>query len=442
MVDIRFDCPACGQPMVADESGSGESIACPHCSRSVQIPLRGIPVVESPELISEIVSLRNQREKLTSGLQYARTQLEHVTAKTMQACGKFNGWEKQRDSLSAALAHAKQELDKAQTQIEALRAERKHLSASVAVVAELNKEKAKLQDAQVQLDAAKKRSEKLSNDLRQAQTELGESREKLAKSQGNGEKLADELAETKMALEQSQVQADVSRTAHDKLQSEFDRIRTESAETRNRLEEAEAERAKSSGELCQTRNSLDETQKLVQSLQSERDKLVEELKETRSELADCGENLRAVQKEREKAAGELAQANARIANQAKAFSALEKKHEILATRFKRTKDGISEAFQLRQDDSQPGQLSEGEDILSEECDPPIESAEPNLQDQNEFLTSIIARMNDERSRHSKELESANTKMGLLARGVILFVVFVVLVSFYIAWLGSKSLTVL
>jgi len=43
MADITFDCPECASPLEVDEAGAGKSVACPQCSKKIQIP-SGAPV--------------------------------------------------------------------------------------------------------------------------------------------------------------------------------------------------------------------------------------------------------------------------------------------------------------------------------------------------------------------------------------------------------------
>ena len=38
MADINFNCPECSSPLSVDESGAGMVVACPQCSKDIQIP--------------------------------------------------------------------------------------------------------------------------------------------------------------------------------------------------------------------------------------------------------------------------------------------------------------------------------------------------------------------------------------------------------------------
>ena len=39
MADINFDCPYCGHNLDVNERGAGLSVACPECSKSIEIPI-------------------------------------------------------------------------------------------------------------------------------------------------------------------------------------------------------------------------------------------------------------------------------------------------------------------------------------------------------------------------------------------------------------------
>jgi DNA-directed RNA polymerase subunit RPC12/RpoP len=48
-MDISFKCPACGQELEVDASGSGSNIACPSCATVITVPAPALEIAEKPQ---------------------------------------------------------------------------------------------------------------------------------------------------------------------------------------------------------------------------------------------------------------------------------------------------------------------------------------------------------------------------------------------------------
>lgn len=49
MPDIAFSCPQCEQPLEAPQDMAGETIECPACGQSIQIPAAAAPALEAQQ---------------------------------------------------------------------------------------------------------------------------------------------------------------------------------------------------------------------------------------------------------------------------------------------------------------------------------------------------------------------------------------------------------
>ena len=61
MPDIKFDCPECRNPLTVDEAGVGMIVACPQCSKRIQIPK--VPAAQSPVIVKMEPPIPSQPQK-------------------------------------------------------------------------------------------------------------------------------------------------------------------------------------------------------------------------------------------------------------------------------------------------------------------------------------------------------------------------------------------
>jgi membrane protein YdbS with pleckstrin-like domain/DNA-directed RNA polymerase subunit RPC12/RpoP len=83
-MDMRFNCPRCGQHLSVDESGAGMTVSCPNCSEHIEIPRRKAPPPPAP-LPPPFFAPRHTPQSLGVATSYAAEFLmpgEHVVYST------------------------------------------------------------------------------------------------------------------------------------------------------------------------------------------------------------------------------------------------------------------------------------------------------------------------------------------------------------------------
>ena len=78
--DIVFDCPLCGKSLSIDARGAGLTVACPECSREVQVP--GLPPAERAEDPADEAAQEpgTRVAELTEALEASQLKVERLVA--------------------------------------------------------------------------------------------------------------------------------------------------------------------------------------------------------------------------------------------------------------------------------------------------------------------------------------------------------------------------
>ena len=70
-MDIRFNCPRCGQHLSVDENGAGMAVNCPNCSEHIEIPRRKGPPPPPPPFSPPVFAPRRTPQFLGVATSYA-----------------------------------------------------------------------------------------------------------------------------------------------------------------------------------------------------------------------------------------------------------------------------------------------------------------------------------------------------------------------------------
>lgn len=324
-MDFFFDCPSCKGSLVADENCIGESTACPHCSKWIQVPIsesisrpiqssqnEGVParMVIDSILVRELEDARTQYRKLkaeyselevkiaktggtTSAPQTAETekQLAEGPGRLEQLSQQLEAVLKERDILAKEVAEMKTALQKAhkESEKEKIKNEsalenanrelveiRTQLGATGSerglIASELERAK---KAAKTEHDEFLKEKKKLSAQAESTQRELTAMREKLAQTESLHKQVANELADTKRALDASRDTLNSGQKAYaealDKANKELVTLRAKSGET-------DSSRARLESELAQFKTATEAGRRENEALRNESGKAVQELK--------------------------------------------------------------------------------------------------------------------------------------------------------------------
>jgi len=301
-MDFFFDCPSCKGSLVADDTCVGESTACPHCSKWIQVPppgnlahavtaeshAEGIPsrMVIDSILVRELEDARQKFRKLKAeytelemqarkggegGVEVAdlEKQIAGGQAQLEQIRQQLEGVVKERDLLAAevaaakaaltlsltesektntgkesALENANRELVEIRTQLGALGLERGQIASEL--------EHAK-KAAKTERDDFHKEKKKLETQFEAAHRELAALREKLGVAESEKKQAASELADTRRALDASR---DTLNSGQKTYAEELDRANKELVALRARLGEKEADRDHIAAELADLKTAL------------------------------------------------------------------------------------------------------------------------------------------------------------------------------------------
>ncbi|MEI8341144.1 MAG: hypothetical protein WCH43_06360 [Verrucomicrobiota bacterium] len=322
-MDFFFDCPSCKGSLVADDTCVGESTACPHCSKWIQVPppgnidlaniepqQEGVPsrMVIDSILVRELEDARGKFRKLKaeyteleiqarkggeSGvkeielekqiagnqaqLEQFRQQLEGVlkerdllateVAEAQAALKNSHAEsEKTRNGKDSALENANRELVEIHTQLGALGLERGQIASEL--------EQAK-KAAKAERDEFHKEKKKLDALMEGSHRELTASREKLGVAESERKQIASELADTRRALDASR---DTLNSGQKTYAEALDKANKELVSIRARLGETEAARDHLTAELADLKTALAASRQVNDSVRGEGEKVAAELK--------------------------------------------------------------------------------------------------------------------------------------------------------------------
>src|SRR5581483_7584406 len=105
MADVHFSCPGCAQPLVADENGAGLTIDCPHCGKSLQIPVATHDEAEArlSKKLSKWITRANDLEQrlydAETNLQLSVRESEQRQIALAEALKQLRGMTTERDVL-------------------------------------------------------------------------------------------------------------------------------------------------------------------------------------------------------------------------------------------------------------------------------------------------------------------------------------------------------
>src|SRR5579862_1793170 len=133
MTSITFDCPSCEGSLMADDYLFGESVACPHCGKWIQIPFPGgSPSVEVPppapqdqgrKVMDDI--LKRQLEETREKLQKVKGEAAKLESSVFRLDGELSekterlkAAEAARESIAAELASTKAALEASRNETE------------------------------------------------------------------------------------------------------------------------------------------------------------------------------------------------------------------------------------------------------------------------------------------------------------------------------------
>lgn len=60
-MDIRFDCPCCGQNLAVDKKGAGMVVNCPNCKEQIEIPVG--TASQAPKVSRHAPASKSSRDK-------------------------------------------------------------------------------------------------------------------------------------------------------------------------------------------------------------------------------------------------------------------------------------------------------------------------------------------------------------------------------------------
>lgn len=315
MADVHFKCPACEQSLVSEETAAGFSISCPHCGKTLQIPLAArdisderaqkslskwvarasalendlravqqrladteslyaesqVAVTEMKQRLrvaaaegncvqAEAITEKSRRETLESALQEARTDASTAWQEVDELQTSFRVLERQKEAAVKELTHLRKLLEDANS-------ERNDLLADFA------QKSAAHSEALIGLDAARKERQEMAGTLQRTQTELAHLQEKFAALERERARLAADLDAATMELPRSQ-------KSLGRMTQERDRLLA-TIQQNPRLADNLAlknDRDRLEGELRDLQATLGDTRNKLQALQAERETLRSENK--------------------------------------------------------------------------------------------------------------------------------------------------------------------
>lgn len=322
MADIRFNCPACAQSLVADTKGAGLAIDCPHCDHTLQIPFPAKEALETrsqkslakwinraTSLEEEVAAMRKKLERTerewseqrvlfaetTQRLKAAAAENECLQSQLIEEQARRQAIEEDWHAAQAEAAAAQQLLSESENERQQLdlheqqaRMELEHARKHLALVNTERNEllvdaeatKSALVDTLTQLDAARREGQETVAILRRAQSELARAQEQVETLEADYARTAAHLKTSAAELKRAQRTLAATTQERDRLRSDLG----QNSELVNFLE-VKNERDRLEKELRDMQLADADTREKMESTQAERDALRTEARELKLQLA-------------------------------------------------------------------------------------------------------------------------------------------------------------
>ena len=261
MSDVHFNCPACAQPLVVEETGGGLTIGCPHCSHPLQIPylVRGELEAQESRKLSKWIKRSSELERQ---LYSAQTELAET--------------HRESEQRQIALAETLQELRVLKTEQENTLAE---VSAERAgrdsLIAQLRQAQTAAADAGQRLMEISAERDRLDIFAQQLDLELSQKQKQLDVAHAERNSLLVDFAQKSAALADLGAELDLAQGERNELDTILHRVRHELAQSQKQSEELQAENASLSSELVDVRAEFRHLQTSFSVTREERDHLAE-----------------------------------------------------------------------------------------------------------------------------------------------------------------------
>ena len=394
-VDIRFDCPQCGQPFVVEPSGAGMETSCPICESKVIVPQMGaldrrnygrtsrheFADPDAAAMREELIDGSLRTGRIERELDEAHAEIAALRQQLKAPGGvpthaEIKSFQADRAQLKAELAATRQRLSNTEGQLAESRARAADLQTGLALANE---------EIATTLGAAEERATALESQRQQLALDLDVTHEKIRAFET-------ELATRDREREEAHARTTVLDEQLARAKGEISALQDESALYRRNFDEAQAKLAEGARvqlELAETVDELRTTQGKLQAAE-----------EGCKSLSICCEELR---KETESLRSDLqASANGRELMELRTQFKAEQEEHGLASR--KLKQAEKEVHRLTAAESQlRTELGDARRSHADAERRAEAGSESKLSKDNSVLRGIIERQNDELAQRLHDL---------------------------------------